>query len=124
MHSVIDEVYRMFKIAADIQETKLIYNITSSFPQYVKGDKTRLQQVLVNLINNALKFTANTGFIKIYASYLREEEKILIKVQDTGKGISKEDQKLIFKKFGKLQDVHKLNNKGVGLGLIICKELC
>ena len=42
MHSLIDEVYRMFRIAADMQGTKLIYNLTSNFPKFVRGDKTRL----------------------------------------------------------------------------------
>ena len=80
VHKLVHDVYRMFKITADHQGTKLIYNLTSNFPKLVNGDKTRLQQVLVNLIKNALKFTDNNGFIKIYASYLREEEKIFIKV--------------------------------------------
>ena len=79
-----------------------------------------MQQVLINLVKNALKFTGRGGFIKIYASYLKEEERILIKVQDTGIGISENDQKKLFKKFAKLEDVHNMNNKGIGLGLIIC----
>ena len=84
-------MYRMFNLTAEHQGTKLIYNIANNFPKLVNGDKTRLQQVLVNLIKNALKFTKNNDFIKIYASYLRTEEKILIKVQDTGVGISEKN---------------------------------
>ena len=62
--------------------------------------------------------------MKVNASYLRKENRVLVKVQDTGIGISKKDQQRLFKKFGKLQDVHKMNDKGVGLGLIICQQLC
>ena len=75
---------------------------------------------MINLIKNALKFTKQNGFVKIYASYISKEDRILVKIQDTGIGISKKDQERIFSKFGKLQDVHKMNNSGVGLGLIIC----
>jgi len=76
--------------------------------------------VLINLIKNALKFTNKNGFVKITASYLKKESRILVKIQDTGIGISKTDQKHLFKKFGKLKDVQKMNRTGVGLGLIIC----
>ena len=75
---------------------------------------------MINLIKNALKFTNKNGFVKINATYIKREDRILVKIQDTGIGISKKDQQLIFKKFGKLKDVHKMNNQGIGLGLIIC----
>ena len=65
---------------------------------------------MINLIKNALKFTNKNGFVKIDASYIKKESRILVKIQDTGIGISKNDQELLFKKFGKLKDVHKLNN--------------
>ena len=93
-------------------------------PKLIFGDKMRLQQILINLIKNALKFTSQNGFVKINASYIKKEERILVKVQDTGIGISKQDQQRLFKKFGKLKDVNKMNDKGVGLGLIICQQLC
>ena len=80
--------------------------------------------MLINLIKNALKFTSQNGFVKINATYLKKEDRILVKIQDTGIGISKSDQKRLFKKFGKLTDIYNLNNQGVGLGLIICQHLC
>ena len=80
--------------------------------------------MLINLIKNALKFTSSNGFVKVNAFYLKKEDSVLVKVQDTGIGISKKDQQRLFKKFGKLKDVNKMNDRGVGLGLIICQQLC
>lgn len=113
----------MFKRYADLQGKKLIYKISNSMPKMIYGDHMRLQQVLINLIKNALKFTSTNGFVKINASYIHKSNEILVAIQDTGIGISEKDQEKLFKKFGKLKDIHKLNDKGVGLGLIICRHL-
>jgi len=88
------------------------------------GDKRRLQQVLINLVKNSLKFT-HEGKITIRASYSRVSEKLTIKIIDTGMGIAKEDQAKLFQAFGKLNDdVNKrLNTGGIGLGLTICQAL-
>lgn len=107
-----------------MQDKKLIYNVSKSMPDLIFGDKMRCQQILINLIKNALKFTSANGFVKVTAFYIKKEQSVLIKVQDTGIGISKSDQQRLFKKFGKLKDVNKMNDRGVGLGLIICQQLC
>ena len=90
-HEVIHDVYLMFKRHAEIEDKKLIYNISKSFPPRIVGDKMRLQQVMINLIKNALKFTNKNGFVKINATYIKKESRILVKIQDTGIGISKKD---------------------------------
>ena len=70
----------MFKRHADLQGKKLIYSINKTMPKLIFGDKMRLQQILINLIKNALKFTSQNGFVKINASYLKKESSILVKV--------------------------------------------
>ena len=82
----------MFKRHAEIEGKKLIYTISKSMPPLITGDYMRLQQVMINLIKNALKFTSQNGFVKINASYIKSESRILVKIQDTGIGISKKDQ--------------------------------
>ena len=77
---MLHETYLMFKRHADLQGKKLIYSINKTMPKLILGDKMRLQQILINLIKNALKFTSQNGFVKINASYLKKESSILVKV--------------------------------------------
>ena len=74
---------------------------------------------MINLTKNALKFT-HKGTIKIMASYDFSQSCIVIHVVDSGIGIQQDDQKKLFKKFGKLRRTAELNSEGIGLGLTIC----
>jgi CheY-like chemotaxis protein len=88
----------------------------------VISDPNRLKQILLNLLGNALKFT-NQGIIRI--SLESEIDRYIIKVTDTGMGIKEEDQRKLFKLFGKLQNAKSIevNKSGVGLGLAISQSL-
>lgn len=81
-------------------------------------DGQRLQQIITNLIQNAIKFT-NNGFIEV--GYKLVDENIQFYVKDNGLGISIENQKLIFERFGQAEDGFVRNFEGAGLGLSICK---
>lgn len=86
----------------------------------IHTDPMRLRQVLTNLVGNAIKFT-DEGFIEI--GYRLEAGKILFYVRDSGVGISKEDQALIFERFGQVKSEEPRNITGTGLGLTISKNL-
>lgn len=86
----------------------------------VAGDEDRLQQILVNLTSNALKFTYS-GEVVI-AAELTSEYNVTISVRDTGIGIHKTDHETIFKTFEKLPSQH-LNASGIGLGLPLAKSM-
>ena len=86
----------------------------------ISGDKYRLEQVLINLFSNAIKFTEN-GYIRCRAWMINSE--ILISVKDTGEGINKDDQESVFEKFRQVSIVPKDKPRGTGLGLPICKEI-
>ena len=90
----------------------------------IKTDSLRLQQVLLNLLSNAIKYTQE-GEIKIIVALnsRNNENYIRVAVKDTGLGISKRDQKKLFKLFGTVENDKNLNKKGIGLGLCICKMI-
>lgn len=93
------------------------------------GDRDRLEQVMSNLLGNAIKFTPEGGKIKVVAETLkanRDKNKptmVKISVSDTGTGIAGENHKKIFNKFIQVGDTLTDKPKGTGLGLAICKEI-
>lgn len=98
--------------------------IDSRVPESVVADKLRVEQVLMNLVNNAMKFTEN-GVIKINASIPDFSDPGIIKlsVTDTGIGINEEDQTRLFHKFQQIDNSMLRPGEGSGLGLYICKQL-
>jgi signal transduction histidine kinase len=88
----------------------------------IQIDRSRITQVISNLLGNAMKF-ADHGSIKIQSKTLRNENKLEIRVSDTGRGISEEMLPLLFEKFATRGHGNVQNNKGTGLGLYICKAI-
>ncbi len=99
--------------------------VSEDIPSVVRGDPTRLQQVLVNLVNNAVKFT-EAGEVAIKGEVTRETERhitVVFTVRDTGVGISKEQQAVIFDAFRQADASTTRQYGGTGLGLAVCKQL-
>lgn len=90
----------------------------SDMDAIVMVDGPRLQQVLTNLVSNAVKFTEN-GFVEL--GYKLENENLTFFVKDTGVGIARQYHHLIFERFGQAEEGHARNYEGAGLGLPICK---
>ncbi|HDT11657.1 MAG TPA: response regulator, partial [bacterium] len=107
------------------RQVEIICNIADDFPAFVKGDPGRLRQVLLNLMSNAVKFTPR-GEIRLHL-YVEEEQaekiKIHIIVKDTGIGIPKEKQEIIFDTFQQVNRTSTRRYGGTGLGLTICKQI-
>src|SRR5690606_687221 len=98
---VIKNVYELLKIKANEKGLKLNIDIDNRIQGYVNGDKLRLNQILTNLIGNAIKFT-NEGSICLSANILKESEKdieIEFKIKDTGIGIKQDRLEKIFHRF-------------------------
>jgi signal transduction histidine kinase len=85
------------------------------------GDANRLQQVLANLISNAIKFSPRGAAVMLSAK--REDERVVISVEDTGRGIPKAFQPRIFNRFEQARDADATEKGGSGLGLAIAREL-
>ncbi|MCH8904109.1 MAG: response regulator [Bacteroidetes bacterium] len=100
---------------------ELIYEINENVPEFVKGDPTRLNQIMLNFANNALKFTEK-GSVKITADLVEtkgDEHTIAINIIDTGRGIPEDKLEEIFESFSQASDDD--SKMGTGLGLAISK---
>lgn len=95
-----------------------------SDPCIVNGDRGKLKQVLLNLLTNAIKYNRPEGEIRIYTSFVTAKagERVRVAVEDTGYGLSKENQKQMFQKFFRVKDTAD-KATGTGLGLVITKHI-
>lgn len=125
LHNVVLEIISMLDIKTKDQGNKLILKIDEKVPRFVMGDSMRLKQILLNLTNNAIKFTKN-GKVEVDISYIAKHNnrhKIVVKVIDNGIGIPKNEQHKLFKQFSQLDQTTNREYGGTGLGLAISKNL-
>jgi signal transduction histidine kinase len=96
--------------------------IKSDQPANVNADKNKIQEVVENLVSNAVKFTPENGHITIAVAH--QDGLVKTSITDTGKGISAQDMEKLFKKFGRLDNslTGMSSEPGTGLGLFICKQ--
>lgn len=99
------------------KELKIIFDQRESAPLFVNGDKSRLFEVLSNLIGNAIKFTDSGGTITVTAEKTAAKNEAIVSIKDTGKGIDREILPRLFTKFASKSD------KGTGLGLFLSKGI-
>lgn len=110
-------VVNQLKVKAIENNIKLTYRFEVENLVAIQGDKNRLRQVLINLVQNAIKFTPPEGYIEIIVS--QNEDFTTVKVKDTGTGIKSENLEKVLEKFFQ-EDFHK---SGSGLGLAISNEI-
>lgn len=104
---------------------QLNVDINNEIPDVLNGDKMRIEQILLNLMDNSLKYT-NAGKIKVttdYESIDKNNVNIIISVKDTGCGITNEDKNNLFTSFKRLEEDKNRMFEGTGLGLAITKKL-
>lgn len=120
IYSLIDNVCSVIKFSAKRKSLKFESNISKKLPKILFGDENRLRQILLNVLNNAVKYT-NEGSIK-FSAY-EDNNYIIFSVKDTGIGIKEEDIPKLFTSFQRLDVGKNRNVIGTGLGLAICKNL-
>jgi CheY-like chemotaxis protein len=120
-----EEICRLMAVKASEKGLELLYRYAPNVPKYVKGDPGRIRQVLVNLINNAIKFTTSGHvFVDITAIKGNDGQIIFcLAVKDTGIGIPEEKVQHLFEKFTQVNSSTTRTHGGTGLGLSISKEL-
>jgi protein-histidine pros-kinase len=125
LHVLVAETARSLAYNAHQKGIELIFDIESGVPERVRGDPTRLRQVLTNLVGNAIKFT-DAGQIAIGVALDRvEEDSVYLRfsVADSGIGIPVEKQRTIFEAFSQADVSTTRRYGGTGLGLAICSRL-
>ncbi|MCP3871685.1 MAG: response regulator [Desulfobacteraceae bacterium] len=124
LESVFNGVKNLLTLKQKENKIDITFSIEKSFPVFLKGDPTRLRQILLNLAGNAIKFTKE-GFVKISASVQEKEDTqilILFEVKDSGIGIGKSKQGNLFKSFSQTDISTTRKFGGSGLGLNISKQ--
>ena len=127
--------FNLYGLMSSIQQTSifkteekgydLILDYDKKLPKIFKGDPVRIGQVINNLVSNAVKFTQK-GHVRLSAKYIKSnarEVELEISVEDTGKGIAKENFNKIFERFSQEEESTTRNYGGTGLGLSITKKL-
>jgi two-component system CheB/CheR fusion protein len=121
----ITTILHLFETKIEEKNLELVKEFDSKIPELVNGDSVRLNQILINLLGNAIKFTSN-GKIKVSVNLLKEDKqkvKIEIKVSDTGIGIPQNKIATIFENFEQAHTITSSLYGGTGLGLAIVKQL-
>lgn len=124
IRSTVKYIFNTLESRAAEKDLHFSYSIDNKLDRVLLGDPFRLQQILINLLTNAIKFT-NKGFVKLDCYVQKEYEKnlkVYFEVTDSGIGIDQENLKSIFKSFKQEENLSRLY-QGTGLGLTICKNL-
>ncbi|MFO7728618.1 MAG: response regulator [Desulfonatronovibrio sp.] len=128
LREVIDHTLRLLKPLIQEKGLELISHLDGGIHPFLRGDPTRLRQILLNLLNNAAKFTRK-GQIAVRVSQVNSQQKkqdavlMRFEVQDTGSGIHRDKMDQLFVPFHQLDSSITRNFGGTGLGLSICKSL-
>jgi signal transduction histidine kinase/ligand-binding sensor domain-containing protein/CheY-like chemotaxis protein len=126
LRQTIEEVMDLFAQRAAQQKIDLLYHLDEDVPMGIVGDSMRLKQVLINLVNNAVKFTAKGEvFVKVYIQKRLKngDYEIGFSIKDTGIGIPEEKISKLFKAFSQVDSSTTRKYGGTGLGLVICERL-
>ena len=124
LQKLLDNLVNVMKYKVEEKSLQLIVDIQENVPRYIKGDKLRLNQVLYNLVGNAVKFT-DKGAIHIRVLNLYDgDDNVFLKfeVEDTGIGIPKDKVAAVFETFTRIRTKDRIY-EGTGLGLSIAKNL-
>lgn len=125
--ALIDDTCKMMLGRAESKNLELSIICESSVPKYLIGDETRIRQILVNLLTNAIKYTKE-GSIVVRIKWKNDSDDentihLLMSVEDTGIGIAKENQDKLFTSYERFDEERNKGIEGTGLGLAITKQL-
>ena len=122
LFEVIQNVFDLFEMKVKKKNMTLRFDRLYEFPEHVVADAAKIEQVLINLIVNAIKYGKIGGTIMVSVDY-KKPNKVLVKVSDNGEGIKKENVSRIFERFYRVDKSRSRDQGGSGLGLSIVKHI-
>ncbi|NEP78159.1 MAG: response regulator [Okeania sp. SIO3B3] len=127
IRACIENVYDVLAIKVERKNIDLLYLVDPNVPAYIIGDETRINQILMNLVNNGIKFTeSGEVYIRVSQEKINTNNKNIrlhISVSDTGIGMNEEQMSRLFKPFSQGDSSTTRRYGGTGLGLAICSRL-
>ena len=123
--SIINDITNMAIVRIDEKDIEFLVEVDPNIPYKLYGDEIRLRQIIINLVNNAIKFT-KSGYVKLkITSSTKDNNKITlnVSVEDSGIGIKSKDLDKLFESFKQVDTRRNRNIEGTGLGLAISKSL-
>lgn len=123
--SIVNDICNILITRLENKDVELILDISPDIPHRLLGDNIRIKQILLNITNNAIKFTSK-GKVVVHMSHEAMSEDMIqlhVSVEDTGIGIKKQDLEKIFRSFEQVDSKRNRNIEGTGLGLAISRQL-
>ena len=121
---LIEDVNQLMIVRAEQKELEFRIKIDETLPNFLVGDEMRVRQIMLNLLNNAIKYTEK-GYVQLSITGVPRGEMVMLKIaiKDSGIGIKEEDIKHLFKSFERLDETRHHSVEGAGLGLAIVQQL-
>ena len=124
-YSMLDDLSLIFWNRIGDKKIELLYDIDINMPDYIYGDAIRVRQLIINIVNNAIKFT-DEGFVRLSVKVDKidgDDIDLFISVADSGQGIKEEDLPKLFSSFEQVNTKKNHSKEGTGLGLAVSKQL-
>ena len=123
--AMLNDLSMIFLTRIGGKDMEILYDIDGRLPKKLYGDSLRIRQIIINIVNNAIKFTEH-GFVKLQirvGNVNGDSMELLVSVKDTGQGIREEDLGKLFGSFQQVDTKRNRGKEGTGLGLSISKQL-
>jgi len=124
--SLLNDVISMIRMRTVDSRLHFVVNVDNNLPSSLYGDEVRVRQVLLNLLDNAVKYTDSGGFVALHIKGERDGGDVInltISVEDSGTGIKEEDIRKLFGEYIQLDREKNMGTEGAGLGLAISKHI-
>ncbi|MEN8826497.1 MAG: ATP-binding protein, partial [Wenyingzhuangia sp.] len=120
--TVIQKVFDLLEMQAKKKGINLTLDRFYDIPKFVLADQAKIEQVLINLVMNSIKYGKINGTTVVSVGY-EDEEKLIIKISDNGEGISEDNLPRLFERFYRVEQSRSRDQGGSGLGLSIVKHI-